>query len=107
MAKIVYNDKLRSEYQHNFDTCIIKPDKYVTVDTIIKKILVGKPQYDDVGGQLNIPWYFIGIVHYMEGSSNFKTHLHNGDPLTARTVHVPAGRPAKGNPPLYLARECH
>ena len=27
-------------------------------------------------------------------------HLHNGDPLTARTVHVPAGRPLTGNPPF-------
>jgi lysozyme family protein len=26
--------------------------------------------------------------------------LHNGDPLTARTVHVPAGRPRGGNPPF-------
>jgi hypothetical protein len=27
-------------------------------------------------------------------------HLHNGDPLTQRTRHVPAGRPADGNPPF-------
>ena len=29
----------------------------------------------------------------MEGNCNFKTHLHNGDPLSARTYHVPKGRP--------------
>ena len=27
-------------------------------------------------------------------------HLHNGDPLQARTVHVPAGRAAAGSPPF-------
>lgn len=27
-------------------------------------------------------------------------HLHNGDPLNARTVHVPANRPATGAPPF-------
>jgi hypothetical protein len=27
-------------------------------------------------------------------------HLHNGDPLQARTVHVPAGRPAAASPPF-------
>jgi lysozyme family protein len=32
--------------------------------------------------------------------ANFKTHLHNGDPLTARTVHVPAGRPPTSTPPF-------
>src|ERR1022692_3987605 len=31
---------------------------------------------------------------------NFNQHLHNGDPLTARTVHVPAGRPPNGSPPF-------
>jgi lysozyme family protein len=97
---LIYDAKLRSEYQRVFDTCIIKPDKYTTVDAIIKKILPGRPQYEDVGTQLNIPWYFIAIVHYMEGSSKFTTHLHNGDPLTARTVQVPKGRPVKGSPPF-------
>src|SRR5262249_14294857 len=27
-------------------------------------------------------------------------HLHNGDSLRARTYHVPAGRPKRGNPPF-------
>ena len=36
----------------------------------------------------------------MESSLNFKRHLHNGDPLTARTVHVPSGRPRQGDPPF-------
>ena len=27
-------------------------------------------------------------------------HLHNGDPLQARTVHVPSGRPVVGSPPF-------
>ena len=39
-----------------------------------------------------MPWWFVGILHYRE--SGFRdAHLHNGDPLTNRTVHVPAGRP--------------
>jgi hypothetical protein len=34
---------------------------------------------------------------------NFKTHLHNGDSLNARTYHVPAGRPKTGTPPFRFA----
>lgn len=34
----------------------------------------------------------------MEAGLRFTGHLHNGDPLTARTVHVPKGRPKTGNP---------
>lgn len=36
----------------------------------------------------------------MESGLDFTCHLHNGDPLSARTVHVPAGRPKSGKPPF-------
>ena len=36
----------------------------------------------------------------MESGQRFDRHLHNGDPLTARTKHYPPGRPKKGNPPF-------
>jgi len=99
MAKIIYNADLRSGYQQLFDSCVITPTKYSSVDAVVNKIVAGKPRYESLQSQLNIPWDFIGIVHYMEGSGNFNTHLHNGDPLTARTVQVPANRPPFGSPP--------
>jgi Putative peptidoglycan binding domain len=36
----------------------------------------------------------------MEASFDFNCHLHNGDPLSERTIEGPAGRPEKGNPPF-------
>ena len=42
----------------------------------------------------------VGVIHALESSLNFGRHLHNGDPLTARTVQVPAGRPKTGQPPF-------
>jgi len=92
--------QLQAEYQRLFDTCVVNLDKLTEINAIVKKILDNKTRYEKVGNKLNIPWYFIGIVHSLEGGSNFKTHLHNGDPLTARTVQVPAGRPKTGNPPF-------
>lgn len=58
-----------------------------------------KPRYEAVGGPLGIPWWFIAGIHMLESSFNFETHLHNGDPLSAKTFRVPAGRPAVWNPP--------
>ncbi len=56
--------------------------------------LKNKDQYNSVGQNLgNIPWWFIAGIHMLEASFNFKTHLHNGDPLMRRTTHVPAGCP--------------
>lgn len=90
----------RDEYQRLFDTCIIKPNKYPEIDGYINRMSANRNSYDAVSKKTNVPWNFIAITHCMEGSLNFKTHLHNGDPLTARTVHVPAGRPLAGNPPF-------
>lgn len=47
-----------------------------------------------------VPWFVVASIHFCESSLNFKRHLHNGDPLTDRTVHVPQGRPVYGQPPF-------
>ena len=50
-----------------------------------------------------MPWWFVALIHAMESSLSFTHHLHNGDPLTARTRNVPAFRPKdnpKANPKL-------
>ncbi|MCU7548738.1 hypothetical protein OCK74_06395 [Chitinophagaceae bacterium LB-8] len=91
---------LKREYQHLFDHCDIPDEKYSVVDNCVRKIVASKPRYEAVSTQTGIPWYFIGIIHMMECSGDFTCHLHNGDPLTARTVHVPKNCPANGNPPF-------
>jgi lysozyme family protein len=48
----------------------------------------------------DVPWYVMGIIHYLDGGGQFNTHLLNGDPLSARTVNIPAGRPSSGQPPF-------
>ena len=100
MARVNLSPVLVDEYTNLFDTCIINSGRSAEVEKIIDKILASKSRYEAVGNQLNIPWYFIAVIHNMESSLNFSRHLHNGDPLTARTTHVPAGRPKAGNPPF-------
>ena len=97
---IPLTDALRAEYQNLFDTCQIRPEAQAEADTLAGKIISNRGRYEAVGTPLSIPWYFIGVIHNMESSQRFDRHLHNGDPLTARTVQVPAGRPAGGNPPF-------
>jgi lysozyme family protein len=92
--------KLRGEYQLLYESCAIRPERQASADAIARKIRANQPRYEAVGGPLGIPWYAVGLIHAMEASLNFGAHLHNGDPLTARTVHVPAGRPTTGKPPF-------
>ncbi len=97
MSSIVPPDK-KANYEKLFASCIIRETKYPEIDKLVEKIALNKARYQAVGDPLNIPWYVIAIIHCMEASLRFDTHLHNGDPLTARTVQVPAGRPKTGNP---------
>lgn len=99
MATTVPLDK-KNNYEKIFASCIIKEAKYPEIDALIAKMVSNKAKYQFVGDPLNIPWYVIAIIHCMEASLRFDTHLHNGDPLTARTVQVPAGRPKAGHPPF-------
>lgn len=90
---------LRPEYERLFNSCEIKPSKFAEIDAIANGIIAHQTRYEGIGKPLNIPWYFIGITHHMECGLSFKKHLHNGDPLTAKTKQVPKGRPL-GTPPF-------
>jgi lysozyme family protein len=90
-----------SEYQNLFFTAFVRPEKRAAIDLIVKRIVANKTRYQAVADRFNkMPWWFPAIVHQMEASGNFNRHLHNGDPLTHRTVQVPEGRPLTGAPPF-------
>lgn len=96
----VLDDALRKEYQNLFDTCSIKPSKISIVESKAQEIVEHAAGYMDVAEKIGMPWWIVGLIHMMESNCNFRTHLHNGDPLTARTVRVPKGRPLSGSPPF-------
>ncbi len=90
----------QTEYEHLWNTVQPKIEKLSIIDKHLGYILRGYPQYKDVANQRKIPWWFVAIVHGLEGGYNFTTHLHNGDPLSGRTYHAPSGRPQTGTPPF-------
>ena len=100
MARVRLTDRLRAEYEQLFNTCDIRSDRAQEVEPLVGKLGAKRRRYARLETALGIPWFFVGVVHCMESSLNFSRHLHNGDPLTARTVQVPAGRPPTGDPPF-------
>ena len=90
---------LREEYQGYFDECVVRPEFQPNVNYYVKRLRQGQASYRQVEGEVGVPWPFVGLIHAMECGFNFYGHLHNGDPLTARTVQVPKGRPAQPEPP--------
>jgi lysozyme family protein len=59
-----------------------------------------RSKYEIVQKVTGVPWYAVGVLDELEAGGGCSSHLHNGDPLTARTVHVPAGQPEDGDPPF-------
>lgn len=99
MSGITLTAALRAEYQSLFDTCTIDQERFAEIDRVARAIETNKARYVALGDS-TIPWYFIGIMHNLECGLSFNKHLHNGDPLTARTVRVPKGYPKTGTPPF-------
>lgn len=97
---MMLTDALRREYRQLFDSCQVKPARAAVVEKQAVTIAGNQPRYAAAGGPLGVPWFAVAAIHAMEASLSFAAHLHNGDPLAARTVHVPPGRPKTGQPPF-------
>lgn len=100
MAAISLTPSLRADYERLFDTCITQAGRRAEVEALTAALLRNKGRYAAASQLSGVPWHFIAVVHNMECSQRMDAHLHNGDPLSRRTFHVPAGRPRTGSPPF-------
>jgi lysozyme family protein len=94
-------ESLRDDYIRLFQTCTIREERSSEVSWYLAKLTdpASRKQYDAVKDKACVPWYFVGIIHAMEATFDFRSHLHNGDSLSRKTVQVPSGRPPVWNPP--------
>ena len=89
-------------YTEQYNKAKLNPSKVPEIKLMTNRILANRKRYEGIQAINGCPWWCVGMIHMMEagGKKNpFAGHLHNGDPLTAKTVNVPKGRPA-GNPPF-------
>lgn len=89
---------LRNEYDRLWRTMHVQ--KIAAADKIADRIVANRARYAAVEKTSGVPWFITAVIHSLEGSGSFTTHLHNGDPLTRRTTRVPKGRPVAGSPPF-------
>jgi lysozyme family protein len=90
----------RAEYDRLWAGVELRAQRVGTVDWYVDAVLRNRARYEAIERSTGVPWFWIGITHGLEASFNFGAHLHNGDPLTARTVNVPARRPLTGTAPF-------
>lgn len=99
------SNALREEYETLFAKAELRPQHLSDVEAIYRRIArpENRDRYKQVETSTGVPWYVVAIIHNLESSGRFTRHLHNGDPLSARTKHVPRGRPRQGEPPFSWA----
>lgn len=99
----------KADYEATYATATIRPERQSELNWILGRLLRPEAQarYAALSATTGVPWFVIGILHMLEASGKFSTHRHNGDPLTARTVQVPKGRPkaAPANGSVYSWEE--
>ena len=100
MSRVFLTEELRTEYGRLFAECDIRAERAAEVDELADALLADWGRYHAVGGQLKIPWFAVAALHHANTGRDFNAHLHNGDPLTDRTEHLPDGRPLDGEPPF-------
>lgn len=92
-------DQLKPRYEALYASCQVRPERQGEVAWHVRKLLQHRSRYEAVSARTGAPWWFIGVVHALEASFNFQAHLHNGDPLSGRTVQATRGRPPVWIPP--------
>lgn len=95
-----FSPTLREVYRILYETMTISSWAATRLTSIIQTAVAKRDRYATVSDLTGVPWQFIAAIHSMESSQSFTRHLHNGDPLTARTVQVPKDRPKTGTPPF-------
>lgn len=93
---------LRAEYENLFASAVIRPERQAIVAAMALRMADAAhwSRYVAVAEAIGVPPHLVALIHAMESGLSFLGHLHNGDQLGARTVHVPKGRPLQGNPPF-------
>jgi len=98
--EMLLNKDLREEYNTLFRSCLADENRKREIEVIITRIMKNRARYEKVEARTRVPWFVIGVIHNMEGGGDFTRHLHNGNPLTARTFEEPKNRPVAGHPPF-------
>ena len=100
-------DSLKDEYTALWTKLDIRQERLAEIQHIFSKVTnpANKLRYQNVETATGVPWHVIAAIHNLESSRRFDRHLHNGDPLTARTVHEPSGLLYAGRAALHLGAE--
>ena len=96
--KLTDGERLATQWA--YDRMTYRPGWLEKADKRADSIVRERSKYEVVQKVTGVPWYVVGVMDELEAGGGCCRHLHNGDPLTDRTVHAPRGQPEDGDPPF-------
>jgi lysozyme family protein len=101
MSHVAFTPSLAQEYRRLY-AAAIRPERLAETVRLARRLAEPSraARYRAVGDRIGVPWFVVAIIHALEAGLDFDRHLHNGDPLSGRTVRAPKGRPLTGTPPF-------
>ncbi len=93
-SKLPLEQKLRimlEDHRQNILNTHLLPSEVNRLKKFVEKARSHQAIYEEVSKATGYPWELIAALHERESGGNFKTCLHNGDPLGKPTIHVPKG----------------
>lgn len=85
---------LKAIYRELYQVMEVDYGKTNQLGHICDRIKKNKILYDEIEEITNVPWWFVGAIHYMECGLRCDRHFYNGNALTSRTTDEPKDRPA-------------
>ena len=93
MAETNFSETLAKSYIDKYNTLVLSKKFTNEANNFLIKVLANKQVYLDIQQATGVPWYFTATLHMRESGCSYARHMHNGDPLAAKTYHEPPGYP--------------
>lgn len=73
--------------------CVVTPSRQSYFDGVAVRLVRdnAKVIYQRIEARTSVPWFVVAVIHEREASQNFTRQLGQGDPLNAKSIHVPKG----------------
>lgn len=98
-------EDVRHGYRNLWRQMQIRPEHRAAAEAAARRLGAGRAEFQWAADQVGCPWWLVAVVCELEAGGRLDRHLHNGDPLGARTARVPAGRPPAPLEPPFTWRQ--
>jgi lysozyme family protein len=66
-----FSEALRREYRRMFRSLAVRPERRAIVPQVVRSLVAHRRRYERAGAPVGVPWWFVAILHDLEGARSF------------------------------------